>query len=464
MIRSGEPLLLAVSGGPDSLALLQIIASLRRRLDVNPVAAYIDHRIRPAAETEAERTFVASEAARLEVAFISGDLSGDREGRRRSPEDAARQGRYWALAQLAGEIDARLVATGHSQTDQAETVLLRLLRGAGVRGLMAMAPVAPWPVPGAAHLALIRPLLTLDREETVRYCAALGLSPRRDPENSNPRYLRNRVRASVLPELRALNPRIDAVLACLAEEAQTWREAIGDSCRASEQSREAPRPCTIDLDTTVLRGREPAARLVVLRSALQTAMPGRAAPSRAHLMALATLVGGSSGRSIDLPRGLRAWREGDRLRIGSDRGAVPAALGDELPVPVPGELRLPGWLVRTGLISFAETPGEDPGPWTALLDPAATGGLTVGRRRPGDRIALGGMTGRKRLQDLFVDAKVPQRERDARPVFRTERGVVWVAGLRVAGWAEARGGPAVCLDVEPLPADAPGERSSRARG
>ena len=463
-VRSGEPLLLAVSGGPDSLALLHIIAGLRPRLGVNLVAAYIDHRIRPASETEADRSFVASEARRLEMTFVSGYLSGGAAATRRSPEEAARQGRYRALGQLARESGARLVATGHTRTDQAETVLLRLLRGTGLRGLAAMAPVAAWPVPGAAHLALIRPLLTLDRKETIHYCAALGLSPRGDPENNNPRYLRNRVRASVLPELRALNPKTDAVLARLAEEAQAWREAIGDASPAAEQSREAPRPCTLDLDTTMLRSWDPAARLAALRSALQTAVPGRPAPSRAHLTALDTLVGGPSGRSIDLPRGVRAWREGDLLRIGSDHSVDRPALGDDLAVPAPGELRLPGWLVRTSLVSFTVAGGEDPRPWAALLNPAAIGGLTVGRRRPDDRIALGGMTGRKRLQDLFVDAKVPRGERDTRPVFRTERGVVWVAGLRVAGWAAAQGEPAVRVEVERVPPDACCERTSRARG
>jgi tRNA(Ile)-lysidine synthase len=122
-------------------------------------------------------------------------------------------------------------------------------------------------------------------------------------------------------------------------------------------------------------------------------------------------------------------------------------------VPVPGEVALPGWRVRARWLSD-DAPATDAGPWTAIFDAAAVRSLTVGPRRPGDRIALLGMTGHKRLQDLFVDAKVPRDERGRRPVFRSERGVVWVAGLRSARWAARGPGAAVEITVEPVPATA----------
>jgi tRNA(Ile)-lysidine synthetase-like protein len=194
---------------------------------------------------------------------------------------------------------------------------------------------------------------------------------------------------------------------------------------------------------TELRALPRTRRQAALRAALEQV--GCAPPSRAHQLALERLVMRDGAAEVHLPGGLVARRVGDEVRLGPPAGAG-VALPDEVPVPVPGRLELPGWTVRTSLVAAGEE--EATAPWRALLDPEAVAGLTVGRRRPGERIELAGMRGRRRVQDLLVDEKVPRGERDALPVFRTPRGVAWVAGLRVAAWARARGGPALLLEVE----------------
>jgi tRNA(Ile)-lysidine synthetase-like protein len=311
-----------------------------------------------------------------------------------------------------------------------------------------MAPVAPWPVPWQAPPALLRPLLVLDRAETELYCDALGLVPRHDPENLNPRYLRNRIRAEILPALRAVNPRIETVMARLADEARDWHVRLDESALPLPAGAvAADRPQS--LDAAALAREDPVARLSRLRALLQDALPDRAAPSREHLLALDRLVLGPEGKGIDLPRGLRAQRRAGALTVQRRRDTVPVAgLGLDRPVPVPGELSLPGWRISSILTDVHTGRWSLRDPWTALLAPEAAAALTVGPRRPGDRIELAGMQGRKRVQDLFVDSKVAREERDAWPVFRTERGVVWVAGLRVAAWAGAQGSHAVEVRVE----------------
>jgi tRNA(Ile)-lysidine synthase len=450
LTAAGDAVLLAVSGGPDSLALLYILARTKRRHGAALIAAYVDHGIRPAGETEADRAFVAGHAAALGVPFVSARFASQ-PGARRSPEEAARLGRYRALARLAHDAHAAAVATGHTRSDQAETVLLRLLRGSGLRGLAAMAPVAPWPVPWQRPPALLRPLLILDRAETELYCDALGLVPRRDPENRNPRYLRNRVRAEILPALRAVNPRIETVLARLADEARDWQVRLDRSAPTGPAGRGAPGAPghSLSLDVAALAREEPIARLSHLRTLLHDALPDRPAPSREHLLALDRLVLGPEGKGIDLPHGLRAQRRAGALTVERRRDTVPvAALAPDRTVPVPGELSLPGWRISSVLTDVHAGRWTLRDRWTALLAPETAAGLTVGPRRPGDRIELAGMQGRKRVQDLFVDSKVAREERDAWPVFRTERGIVWVAGLRVAAWAGAQGSHAVALRVE----------------
>jgi tRNA(Ile)-lysidine synthase len=152
---------------------------------------------------------------------------------------------------------------------------------------------------------------------------------------------------------------------------------------------------------------------------------------------------------VDLPGGRQARRVGRLLRLGRSRPPSPPLVADE-PVPVPGDLSLPGWRVRTRLLpQGAERRETDR--WTAVFAVTVAQGLRVGPRRAGDRIALAGMTGHKRLQDLFVDEKVPREERDRRPVFRNDQGVVWVAGLRAAGWAAPTRGPAIEVTVRAVP-------------
>jgi tRNA(Ile)-lysidine synthase len=447
LTSSGDTVVAAVSGGPDSLALLHIAARLQNRLGIEVVAAYIDHGTRPAEVIADEHAFVAAEAGRCGVRFVSArsDLAG-RRVRGMAPEDAARRGRYAALARLAADQGATIVATGHTRSDQAETVIMRILRGSGLRGLSAMDASAVWPVASSNRPALIRPLLELSRSETEAYCVALGLAPRRDPENLSDRYLRNRVRSDVMPILTSLNPRVERGLADLADEARAWRTSIeGDVPQLDVQTDDDGRRC-VTLAVDCLRHVEEAVRLAVLRSALAMLLEEKRRPSRAHLQSLDRLVLGPRGRSILLPAGVRAWREGDHLVLATSEPAVPPAIAGEQPVQIPGVTSLPAWSIRTAFVDDAASVARTD--WEQCVTVASSAGMIVGPRQPGDRIELAGLDGRRRLQDVFVDRGVPRVWRDRWPVLRAG-GVLWVPGLtRVAAWAEVRRGPAVWLRVE----------------
>ncbi len=211
---TATPLVVACSGGPDSTALL--VASARVLGGGQVVAAHFDHVMRSASEREGDRRFLEGIAARLGVRCTSGAVAD-----RPANEDSARIARYRWLAEACREAGARACATGHTENDQAETVLLRLTRGAGLDGVAAMRPRAPWPVPSADgdDPAIVRPLLERSRGEIDSYLDALGIEAREDATNADTSFARNRVRRRIVPELRAVNPAATAHLAAFARRA-----------------------------------------------------------------------------------------------------------------------------------------------------------------------------------------------------------------------------------------------------
>lgn len=218
-----EPVLVACSGGPDSTA--AVIAVARSRAGERSVTvANFDHGMRSEAEAAADRAAVEALAARLGVPAICGHASG--LGAHTS-EAAAREARYRWLAEACRASGTRHCVTGHTLDDQSETVLMRLARGAGLSGAAGMAAAAPWPVDcGAGDLQLVRPLLGVRRMEVLAYLDALGVEPQLDTTNELVTFDRNRIRHRVLPELRAINPRVDEALTHFAAVARRDDEAL----------------------------------------------------------------------------------------------------------------------------------------------------------------------------------------------------------------------------------------------
>ncbi|MBZ0278007.1 MAG: tRNA lysidine(34) synthetase TilS, partial [Anaerolineae bacterium] len=211
-------IVVAVSGGADSLALLHLLRDIRKRLRCDLHVATLDHGLRGEAGA-ADARFVAETAASWGLPVTVGQVSVpalmSQTGQ--GLEAAARRARYAFLAQTAQTTGAAVIASAHHADDQAETILLHLLRGAGLNGLRGMAYRAP--VPGYPHLTLIRPLLNVTRTEIDSYCREHGLVPREDASNQDVAMLRNRIRAEVLPRLRTINPQIAQALISLADNA-----------------------------------------------------------------------------------------------------------------------------------------------------------------------------------------------------------------------------------------------------
>jgi tRNA(Ile)-lysidine synthetase-like protein len=452
MIAPGALVVVAVSGGPDSLCLLHALAQLREDLACTLHVAHLDHMIRGAQSAD-EATFVAdlARAWGLPCTIEAADVPALARTQRANLHAAARAARYGFLARVAHSTGAQAVAVAHHTVDQAETVLLHLLRGAGPEGLSGMRAVSPWrdwglgtgdwkqemnvpnpqsPIPNPQ---LIRPLLTTTREAIERYCAEHGLQPRRDPSNFDLGATRNRIRHDLLPRLIEYNPHIIAALSrsaeiCAEEHAfvlaaldQAWPQLAHEHVGA------------IDIDGPAWRALPIALQRVAIRRAHAQLLAGDATLGLEHVELVRELIERGVGGQVILPGDIA-------LVVGYDGawtiGAAPVLdgpqlIGDTLDLPQQGRVPLGnGWEIEVTAVSPPVPHSANA--WEIYLDGASTGSLTARQRRPGERLRPAGGRGSRRLQDLFVDARVPQALRDAWPIIATPDAIVWVPGVRAA--------------------------------
>ena len=431
---AGRPLVVAVSGGPDSLALLLGLMAVPEAVRPSLRVAHFSHGLRPVAQRR-DAALVEEVAARwgLPVVRGSADVAAHAREERRSLEEAGRRLRYAFLARTAQECGAGAVALGHTLDDQAETVLLRIVRGAGLRGLGAMREWTPWlDTPSGVGTVLLRPLLEVSRAETLAVCAEAKVIPAQDATNRSMVFSRNRVRRRVLPELERLNPQVRHALARLASSAQADEALLEPQARSAVEGQESRCDRGFGWPRRVLAALPPPLLARVFQGAWETLRGPGAALSRLHLEAMEALLTGPSGRRLTLPAGMRFSVEYGRCTLGP---AVPATpLPEEgVELHVPGSAQVGPWLVE---VQRSPSFPNRKDPWTAAMDGETLGGpLAVRRRRPGDRFHPLGMDGPKRLQDFLVDEKVPRWERDAVPLVVGARGIAWVVGHRVAAWA-----------------------------
>ena len=352
---------------------------------------------------------------------LCGNLRIDLEVRRpQLPEGnlqaAARDARYQAAEKLLQRTGGAFVATGHTRSDVAETVLYRLASSPGRRALLGMP---------ARRGNLIRPLLSLSRADTRRLALAAKLPFRDDPSNLDPGYARNRIRLEVLPALRELSGSVEANIAEtraeLAEESEVLERLVESVLEEAGAGQGAT-----SVRADALTGLQPGLRRLALRRLAERAA-GREVPlSRGRATKIWRLAAQPEGGTIELPGAVRAACEYGVIRFLADdqRPPEPARL------PVPGECRFGRWEVRARL---GTPPPAPTGPEVAALDAKALGSSLVVRSwRDGDRMRPLGLDGTKTLQDLFSDRKVPRSLRHTLPVVEADGRIAWVAGVAVS--------------------------------
>ncbi|MDQ3728337.1 MAG: tRNA lysidine(34) synthetase TilS [Actinomycetota bacterium] len=415
LVDSASDGVVMVSGGPDSACAAAALAAAAGPEKLH--ALHVNYGLRPAADAD-------EQTVRRLCAALRIDLHVERVGRGQlgpgNLQAAARAARYLAAERLRVRFGVSWIATGHTRSDVAETVVYRLAKSPGSRALLGMSPRAG---------RVIRPLLALSRERTRSLASAAGLPFADDETNADPAFARNRIRAEVLPALSELSPETERNIAEtraeLSEEAALLERIAFESLE-----RAGTGPADTTLDARVLRAWEPALQRLALRSLAERAAGRQVALGRARAREIARIAERPEGGEVQVGGGVSAICEGGTVTL---RVMDPF---EAAPTPAPGLLALPGrcqvgeWEVRAEL---HPAPVQPAGPELATLDADTLAGpLGVRTWRQGDRIRPLGMEGSKTLGDLFADCGVPRSQRTRVPVVTCGDRVAWVAGVAVS--------------------------------
>jgi len=318
-------------------------------------------------------------------------------------------------------------------------VLMHMIRGSGLAGIAGMQPRSPWPFPRHPGLLLLRPLLAVSRRSSERYCQEEGLSPCLDATNLLLEPLRNRVRHELLPLLRRYNPKVEQALLRLAGAAAADAAYVDETAKLFWQALAQRSRRSVQFPRLELAGLAPSLQSRLLLAAARHLQGGVPQVEAVHVQAMQTALAGRSNRRLSLPGSLVFAAQGEfvRLTVGEELAARPIP---ETPLTVPGRTEVAGWRVEADILPVgAAAPAA--GPYEAFLDLDAVGSaLIVRSRRPGDRLRPAGLGGEKKLQDLLVDAKVPQEQRDAVPLVCAGWGIAWVVGHRLDEHAKVGAG------------------------
>jgi tRNA(Ile)-lysidine synthase len=433
LVPDKAPLVVAVSGGADSVCLLHVLIGLREELGVELYVAHLDHQLR-GADSRGDARYVATLARRLGIpaAIERRDVRGYHAGRGASLEESAREVRYAFLAEVVGTVGADRVVTGHTLDDHAETVLMHLIRGTGTGGLRGLQPINSWQT-GAGDLTIVRPLLEVTRQETFEYCRRHRLRPRLDVSNFSLSPLRNRIRHQLLPLLKNYNPQIVDALVRTAR-------IVGDDLRlldgmAAESwlgvvQRQAD---TIILDRTGFIGLPVSLQRSLLRRAIGELLGNLKDIEARHIEEVLAGLDLPPGSSLTLPGGLLFTVDYDRYLVGADPLALCPfpELAGEFILKIPGETLIPGWRIEAAVIPPPDMEKESDD-FTAFFRLDRVGdGVTVRSRRRGDRFQPLGMDRMKKLGAFMIDARVPRTWRDRVPVVCSPRHIMWVVGWRM---------------------------------
>ena len=386
MVKPGDCVICAVSGGADSVALLFALYLLKEKLEIRLEAAHFNHRLR-GAESDRDEAFVAELCDRYDIPLHLG--GGEIVPGKKGLEAAARDARYGFLRSLSGKI-----ATAHTADDNAETVLMHLIRGTGLKGLGGITPV---------HGDVIRPMLRVTRQDVEAFLEEWCLSHIEDSSNGTDAFLRNRIRHHVMPLLAAENPKIAENLSQMALRLRLDEEFL------SQQTDSTALP-TVES----LKNMPKALRSRALERFLKDS--GVKEPEDAHIAVAEALVFSDkpSARAA-FPGGVTVTRNYDRLEALGNTEAL-----EEMFLPCPGELRLPGLRVTC-------LPAEEDLDTPEAFTVSPAGAITVRSRRSGDSIRRPG--GSKSLKKLFIDRKIPASHRPHIPVVCDNEGVLGVYSI-----------------------------------
>ncbi len=423
LLETGDTVLIGLSGGPDSVALLEVLVELREDYSLRLMAVYVNHGIRPAA-AEVEELFCRELCRKFGVDFtlVRKEVPSLAKERGKGLEETAREVRYEVFETVADQRGCEKIAVGHHLDDQAETVLFRMIRGSGRTGLAGM-PVR--------RGRIIRPLIDVSRQEIVTWLAERGQTYCEDRSNEDGRFTRNFLRNEVLPLLRErVNPNVSRLLAEMADTlAEEERYLGGVVLEAIERTVRWTPGGKLELDLTLYIAYDRWIRRRLLRHCLAEAWQKPDGPDKAVVDRLDQLcINGGTG--LTLPGGRQATRIGERMvvhRIESPSYEIDLEPGGEVQLPSPA------LLIRTSVGAPPSDPIGDRRSNEVLVDRSKVAlPLVVREIRRGDRFQPLGLQGTKKVGDYLTNRKVPAVLRDEIPLVCDRRGIIWLTGFEIS--------------------------------
>ncbi|MBW2367246.1 MAG: tRNA lysidine(34) synthetase TilS [Deltaproteobacteria bacterium] len=447
MLQTGDSILVATSGGPDSVAMLHGLMALASDHQWRIGVAHLNHGLRPG-NAQRDESFVIKLAQNLKLPFFTetADVEAFKHRHRLSLEEAARNVRHRFLGQVARQNGFSIIALGHHADDNAEQILLNLIRGSGLTGLAGIPPVRTIPVENTRPLQIVRPLMEVTKANIVGFLSDFHLACVIDETNTDFKFRRNRIRHELLPMLRDnYNPNIINTINRLASVIRTdnaWTDQ--EACR---QMANATLDQTVD---RIILAIGPMQKMPIglqhriFRSAIRAVKQNLRRISNRHILDLATLVRhGPELGQLHLPDNIRATREHDRLTISREKISLrkqaarqPGAKSFEYVLKRPGEVFIKAIGMKLQAIEQSAKPLPDfrkAGHSVAFFDmDSLEFPLTIRNVRPGDRFQPLGMTGTQKVKKLFIDRKIPRTQRSRCPIVMSRGQIIWVAGHRIA--------------------------------
>ncbi|OGW04121.1 MAG: tRNA lysidine(34) synthetase TilS [Nitrospinae bacterium RIFCSPLOWO2_02_39_17] len=443
MITDGDAVLVGVSGGIDSITLLYSLYFLRDSLKCSLIVAHANHGLR-GEESDKEAEFVREIADGLKLPCVieKFDILKYIAEKGLSKQVAARELRYDFFERTEKQYSANKIALGHTADDQAETVLMRLLRGSGMKGMGGIRAVRACSEQSESN-NIIRPLIEVSRDEVAEFAAEKGLRYVEDPSNLKTEYLRNKIRLNLIPLLKKeYNPSVIRALSETAEIIRDEDEFLEDYCSnifspvVLAEGRES-----VEIDVSKLKGLHIAIQRRIIRIAIKRLKGNLLKISAVHIEDILNSINkGFSGKSLNLPDGIHVLYEYGRLKIKMQDARYKmqdVTIKFDISLKIPGEtiLSIPPYKFKTEIISREDLVAAGfslRNKYTAFFDmDKLKGELRIRNRRAEDIFHPSGMKGSKKLKEFFIDEKIPQRERGSIPLIVLNNKILWVVGKRV---------------------------------
>ncbi len=442
LVKRDDTIVVGVSGGPDSMALLHMLLALNQTMDweLKLHAAHLNHGLR-ADEGEKDAAFVqaAADSLSLPCTIDTRDIAAISKSQGVGIEEAGRIERYAFAERVCLKIGAKTVALGHHADDNAETILHRIIRGTGLRGLAGI-PVCR-PLTPESEIRIVRPLLRMSRQTLVNYLADQGIAYREDRTNERNEPTRNRIRNVVLPLLESdVNPQVRDALARLGEQAQWMEEYLRDTVQRTLNTLLISRTDqTLSLNVDGLARKSRVIQTEIVRAAYRSFGLGEQSLAFSHLTAALDLISdSSSGKRLQLPGGMVVEKRYHLLIFSVPTDEPRELIASEVAIHLPGRTLLPVRRLEIQChisdVVASEIPrlrrsAEKLNEYVDLesIHPP----LVVRTRKPGDRFLPLGAPGSKKLSDFLIDAKVDPQERDRIAVLCDQLGPIWIIGHRI---------------------------------